>query len=371
MIRVDTALRPSAWVFVSLALVMLVSLDAAGELVTPSDNVVSQLNVRKGPGTNTRIVGKLRPNAYALLKGGVSSWYEVRLRDETQGFVKSSRSEIVPDLRLGTWNIQKLGHGSSKDHELVADIIEDHFDLLTVIEVMQKGGGHPGYDNLLAALGSGWGGLVTNTPRPNTGAGYAEYYAVLFRNTAVRPCDDATGLIYFEDNDGSPDGRGPDRFSREPAYTCMQVLSPSGEPTWDLMLAAYHATWSDGRDDLISSEVDVLDDVFRAMRALRANEQDLLIAGDFNLVPDELRGLVNATDATTGRGSTLNKDGERTLNLYDHILVWDRNETDELVVPAYVVDVRRRAANADTFELTVSDHLPVVGHFLRVRADDD
>lgn len=45
--------------------------------------------------------------------------------------------------------------------------------------------------------------------------------------------------------------------------------------------------------------------------------------------------------------------------------------TRELVVPAYVVDVRHRAANADTFEATVSDHLPVVGHFVREYNNDD
>lgn len=299
------------WAFI----ILLVSPNVGADLIAPSDRVVTRLNVREGPDTATQIVGKLRPSEFAVLQGAVPFWHEVRLSDGASGFVSKAWSEVVPDVRLGTWNIEKLGHESSKDYALVAEIIDETFDILTVIEVMQKGGTHPGYDALLAALGRNWNGLVTDTPRPNTGAGHAEYYAVIFREGAAQPCEDETELVYFDDNDGGPGGHGPDRFSREPAYTCLQVLAPSGEPTWDFILAAYHATWSDGDEDLISAEVDVLDDVLTAMSALRAHERDLLIAGDFNLVPDELDGLVQATDATTGSGSTLDTDGERTTNL--------------------------------------------------------
>jgi hypothetical protein len=72
-------------------------------------------------------------------------------------------------------HIKKLGHGSNKDYEKVANIIEGNFDILTVIEVMQKGGDHPGYDDLMQALGAEWAGTITDSPRPNTNAGDADF----------------------------------------------------------------------------------------------------------------------------------------------------------------------------------------------------
>lgn len=73
-------------------------------------------------------------------------------------------SDIEPrTVRLGAWNIKKLGHGSSKRYDLVAQVIEEHFDLVAILEVMQKGGTHPGYDELLGQA------QETMTPRASCG----------------------------------------------------------------------------------------------------------------------------------------------------------------------------------------------------------
>jgi hypothetical protein len=98
-----------------------------------------------------------------------------------------------PSIRLGAWNIKKLGHGSSKDYQLLARIIDEKFDLLAVVEVMQKESGRPGYDELVSALSDvseagDWTSIVTEKPRPNTNAGFAEFYAVFWRLGTVRPC---------------------------------------------------------------------------------------------------------------------------------------------------------------------------------------
>jgi hypothetical protein len=107
------------------------------------------------------------------------------------------------------------------------------------------------------------------------------------------------------------------------------------------------------------------------MRVAYPGEQDLFIAGDFNLTPSDLDGLVAATDMTTGTGSTLNTKGERTANLYDHLLVHDAVATKELVLNAQVIDVRRYAASPKLFYQAVSDHLPIAGRFIRYAEDDD
>ena len=115
--------------------------------------------------------------------------YRVRLDDGTVGFISRAwsvkREPGGQYLRSGAWNLKKLGHGEAKDFSLIGQIIKENFDLVAIIEVMQKQHAHPGYDVLMQALGEGWGGLVTDTPRPNTGSGNAEYYAIAYRQSEV------------------------------------------------------------------------------------------------------------------------------------------------------------------------------------------
>ncbi len=75
--------------------------------------------------------------------------------------------------------------------------------------------------------------------------------------------------------------------------------------------------------------------------------------------------------ATKGVGSTLNSSGERTFNLYDHLIVFDTDETTEQIGAAEVIDVRGVVANDQTFFQTVSDHLPIVTRFNTSGPDDD
>ena len=146
----------------------------------------------------------------------------------------------------------------------------------------------------------------------------------------MRPCTNWTTLQYYPDNDGSEHGIGPDRFSREPAYACFEAGFDSGAGGIDFILGAYHATWSDGNEDEIVNEVSNLAAVFTVMRQAKSGEADLLMVGDFNLIPSILHEAVSAADRTEGSGSTLNSNGDRTINLYDHILVHDEAATSEM-----------------------------------------
>ena len=359
-----------------ISLLALLSLSVASALadeVTPNDRVESRLRVRASPSADpsTPIVAFLEPGERAELLDDVPYWWQIRTSAGTEGFVSKGYARVIPAvgpasiLRLGAWNIKKLGHNNGKNYPLVAAIIEDRFDVLAVVEVMQRQGGHPGYDELLEALGAGWAGLVTETPRPDTTSGSAEFYAVVYRTNRASPCAGWTALVYHEDNDGSASGAGINAFSREPAFGCFIA------GTFDFMLAPYHATWSEGDIDDISGEVAGLDAVFSAMAAALPGETDLMILGDFNLVPSDLEDAIGREIATVGTGSTLNGSGERTQNLYDHLLVNDGDATSEQIGSAEVIDVRSEAATNKVFFDTVSDHLPIVARFNTAGSDDD
>ena len=362
----------------TLILVFLPELVLADRVI-PSSRVSTTLNVREHPRVDSPVVGLLGRNVPAEFVRSVPYWYEVRLENGQSGFVSKAWSQRIVDadqtgeiIRLGTWNIKKLGHGDSKDYPLVAQIIESHFDILAVVEVMQKGRQHPGYEALMTALGNGWSGLITNSPRPNTGAGHAEFYAVAYRNALVRPCTGWTQLVYHLDNDGSGNSTDPDIFSREPAFGCFEAPLNMTTPGVDFMLAPYHAvSQSSGGVTGVKNEVGALSEIFSAMAASQPGEQDLFVMGDFNLTPSQLATQFSSGDRTQGSGSTLNSQGSITGNLFDHLLVHDEGASAELIGNAEVLDVRGEAANEATFFSTVSDHLPIRVRLRAFGPDDD
>ena len=365
-----------AWM-TTVCFALLLSGLASADQIIPSDRVQTQLNVREQPDVASPIVGSLLSNDMAELVGDIPYWYHIQLSDGIKGYVSKAWSERVATvtgegrlIRLGAWNIKKLGHGSSKDYGAVSKVIEDNFDILAVVEVMQKAGAHGGYDTLMSTLGEQWEGIVTTTPRPNTTSGSAEFYAVIYRRALLRPCAQWGELRYHSDNDGSASGVGVNVFSREPAFGCFEAPLNTNDIGIDFLLGVYHARWSKGDKKAISAEVSRLDDVFASMSEARPGEKDLILAGDFNLDTPLLQNVLTYTIPTQGDGSTLNIIGEITDNQYDHFIVHDSNATSELVGTVRVLDVRGISASNDQFYKTVSDHLPVQG-WLRSNGPDD
>lgn len=347
------------------------------EQVSPSPRVKTYLRVHQQPDAESEVIGRMAPTAKAVLLETVPWWYRVQLEDGSVGYVSkawSQKSEAETGrqiIRVGSWNIKKLGHGSNKDYPAVARIIAQNFDVLAIIEVMQKAGGHPGYDTLITELGQHWSGIVTESPRPRTSSGSAEFYAILYRTETVRTCSGWDTLVFIEDNDGTGNDTRPDYFSREPAFGCFEAPTKAGTTGFDFLLSAYHARWSRGNTTQIKEEVGHLKTLFQFMETARPGEKDLLLTGDFNLSPTQIEALLGVQVTTQGVGSTLNKDGERTSNLYDNLLVHDHTATSELIGEPHILDVIGLTEGGDNFYRTISDHLPLQATFRITGPDDD
>lgn len=295
--------------------------------------------------------------------------------DGSEDLVEVELVDVVAyDLRLGNWNIQKLGQEPDHDYPVMVAVIEENFDVVAIEEVMVADGAPNGFFTLLSALGPGWDGWVTSRPRPNALTSYAEYYAVVWRVGFVRPCPGWVGLIYHEDNPGGVGGTGENLFSREPAFVCLQagwnMQTEHATVGFDLVLAAYHALWASGDETVTSAEVDHIDDVFVSMAGAVPGEGDLLVAGDFNLDRETVASLVDAEVLTVGTGSTLTTSGGISDNLIDHVLILDTTATSELASVPQVLDVRSYSLSDILYRETVSDHLPVRARFT-VDVDDD
>ena len=263
------------------------------------------------------------------------------------------------EIRVGTWNLHGLGSGRDHDVPRIAAIIAAHFDAVVLTEV-HTAAASVDTSPLAAALGDDWLWLAD----PTEASTARERYLIGYRRSALRPCPG------WEQARSYTPGT-TQHFVRPPVFVCLQTPAGEAPPAFDFLLAAYRADWGDGDLSAVAAEVGQLDAVFAAMRSARPGEGDLLIAGDFNLDPDDVRPLVKAALVTRGGGSTLDLRGERTANLNDQLLVLDPRATVEMRGMAEVQDVRPANGDARAFVRTVSDHLPVVLRLDAQGRDDD
>jgi hypothetical protein len=143
-----------------------------------------------------------------------------------------------------------------------------------------------------------------------------------------------------------------------------------GDAKFDFILAAYHATSAGGDKTVVRREVSHLGQAFDAMYGSLPGEFDLIVAGDFNLSPADLGSAQAYDDVTGGTGSTLDQNAAVTEDLNDHLVVFDREATAELLAPAAPIPLDSMpVASADCYA-SVSDHLPIVATF-QVGTDDD
>lgn len=369
-----------------------------------------------------------------------------------------SAADARSRVRIGTWNIQRLGHQWNPDrsdgdawsgydeldlhspeeqrefrdevYDKLAQIIDENFDLILINEVKHHAPRpHPfevdaetqhigdallraAFDRREAGGEDSWRRIITSERRPlddsDPNNAHAEYYAFYYRETRVAPCDDWPEAPLFTDDDPGPlsdsdiealcDGNADNAFQREPAFACFEA----GE--FDFVLAGFHASYFEGSYPTIRCEVASLGKTLESMRkaAERANaddEADFMIIGDFNLDhffadrkqeqtilpgPTELNpegchdlAVGAACDRTRrpddGLGSTLRSDGQRTENLFDHLVVANPASTTELEGDAEVMvhTVERYfGGDGQSFFELASDHLPLVATFGTERDDD-
>ena len=93
--------------------------------VAPNNRLENHLVVRAEARGGSAPVGRLEPGDSARLDASVPHGYQVTLDNGTQGFVSKAWSQTVPEpvaasdpIRLGGWNIKRLGHGNSTNFDL-------------------------------------------------------------------------------------------------------------------------------------------------------------------------------------------------------------------------------------------------------------
>jgi len=181
---------------------------------------------------------------------------------------------------------------------------------------------------------------------PSVGRDPVEQYSAFLFDRASVEIDRRTVSTVVD-----PDGR----LSRKPLVASFRVRGPDAAEAFTFTLVNVHTD-----PDRIAVELELLDNVFRAVRDDGRNEDDIILLGDLGADDRYLGRLaepLNITCSISGVPSTT-----RGNRLSDNIL-FNRRATIEFTGRSGVVDLMRELNLSMQQALEISDHLPVWAEF--------
>jgi endonuclease/exonuclease/phosphatase family metal-dependent hydrolase len=248
-------------------------------------------------------------------------------------------------LRIASFNIQVFGESKIADGPTAAALaqIVRKFDVVAIQEVRAKDLNFvQRFVQLVNAAGVPYDAVVG----PRLGrTDSKEQYAFIYDTTRVEL--DRTSVYTVKDPD--------DLLHREPLVAGFRARGVPPNEAFTFTLVDVHTD-----PDEVAEELNVLDDVFRAVRDDGRNEDDVIMLGDFNADESHL-GQLGAVSylAYVISGTPTNTHGTKT---YDNIL-FDRRATAEFLGRGGVLDVMREFNITLEQALKISDHLPIWAEF--------
>jgi endonuclease/exonuclease/phosphatase family metal-dependent hydrolase len=248
-------------------------------------------------------------------------------------------------IRIATFNVNPLDHLKLGNRQVASRLVEliRTFDLLAVQNVQAANQGVLiELVEQVNAAGRQYDFAVAHevTTRP-----VGQYSAFLFDRATVQV--DRSTVYLVKDSEGL--------LRRPPLVASFQVQGAAPAEAFTFTLVNVH-----NDANRAASELDVLDDVFRAVRDDGRGEDDVILLGDLgaddrNL--GEVGQIPHITWAVSGMPSNL-----RTSRLADNLL-FDRRATAEFTGRAGVTDLMREFSMPMRDVLEISDHFPVWAEF--------
>ena len=248
-------------------------------------------------------------------------------------------------VRVASFNIQVFGEkklANQRAAELLARVIR-YFDVVAIQEIRDTSDDLlPRFLQLVNADGSHYNYVIgPRLGRTNS----KEQYAFIYDAASIE-CD--RDNVYTVDD---PD----DLLHREPLVAGFRVRGPPPERAFTFTLIDIHTD-----PDEAQAELNVLDDVFRAVRDDGRGEDDIILLGDLNADDHHLGELGQmAYIAWVISGVPTNTRG---THLYDN-MVFDSRATVEYARHAGVFDLMNEFHLSLQEALAVSDHLPIWAEF--------
>jgi endonuclease/exonuclease/phosphatase family metal-dependent hydrolase len=258
-------------------------------------------------------------------------------------------------LRVATFNIQRFGSKKSADAEVMRNIarIVSQFDLVAIQEV-QSPDSMP-VARLVDLINRSGGRYDAAVSEPIGRTTYLEQYAMVWDTTRVALIPESAYLVRDD----------ADRMHRPPMVASFEtrIPPPPGDRPFRFTVISAHTDPSEVSAKQISSEMNVLDDVFIRVREYEYKTRgiyNVILVGDLNVSTANLGELGQIPGIITVVGTTpTNTAGTKT---YDHIIL-DGNVTTEYTHVFGVIDYERDLGLTPEQALAVSDHRPVWAEF--------
>jgi endonuclease/exonuclease/phosphatase family metal-dependent hydrolase len=254
-------------------------------------------------------------------------------------------TRIGDTIRIASFNIQVFGT-TKADKPVVMEILARvvrQFDVVAVQEIRSKDQDIvPRLVEKINATGRSYDYVIG----PRLGRTHSkEQYAFIFDRASIAV--DRGQLYTIEDLD--------DLLHREPLVGSFRVRGPPEADAFTFTLVNVHVD-----PDETDQELNVLDDVFRAVRDDGRHEDDVILLGDLNVGDDKLGELGTISNLVCAiSGTPTNTRGNEQ---YDNI-VFQHTATREFVGRSGVFDFMRQYNLTLAEALEVSDHLPVWAEF--------
>lgn len=267
------------------------------------------------------------------------------LRPPTERAALGTPARATPNIRIASFNLQAFGETKlGKPHviDVIARIIRQ-YDIVAIQEVRSRS--QDALPRLVDAVNAS-GAQYDFVIGPRLGrTSSKEQYAFVFDRATVEVDRNQTYTV--EDPD--------DVLHREPLVAWFRVRGPPTSEAFTFSLVNIHVDPDDVR-----REVNVLDDIFRAVRNDGREEDDVILVGDLNTDDRHLGQLGQSAAivaAISGVPTTV-----RGSSQLDNIL-FDGPSTKEFTGRAGVFDFLREYNFTLEQALEISDHLPVWAEF--------
>ncbi len=247
---------------------------------------------------------------------------------------------------IASFNTLHLGWNNSKDYDSTAEILKD-FSVIGLLEVMNEEGLRELDQSLESITGVTWDYVISDEKVGRST--YKEYYAVIWNTKHARFI---TSRGFFTESS--------DEFEREPWGADFKIGK------FDFTFVLLHSIFGKKKSER-KAEAAMLDTVYDYYQEINGSEQDVIIAGDFNLPADDTAfDLLDSGFhffAVPVQPTTVGK--EALVSAYDNIFM-DSRFTTEFSGLSGVLPFTDQ--EFELFRKNISDHLPV---FIQVETDTE
>ena len=258
----------------------------------------------------------------------------------------ASPGPVKPTFRIATFDLGRLDDAklaSPRANHVLVNLLPQ-FELTALQGIRGKNRGV--LIRLVEQLNAATGRTFDFATCPTQQRDAIEHYSAFLFDTASIEVDRTT--VYFIEDPLN-------RFRTKPLVGEFRARGPDPAEAFTFSLINVETD-----PDRAAAEVDLLAEVYRAVRDHQPNEDDIIMLGDFERDDSHLgrlNGLLGVAPLVSGVPTTV-----RGTHLLDNILL-DRNATREFTGRVEVVDLLRVMEMTAPEAAEISEHLPVWAEF--------